>query len=366
MRWTFRGFGIAVAIAAAASTLSAQTRSTQGQENNIPYGTKSGEFLLLPVGGRATAMGSAFSALADDISALYWNPAGIGQMEQRGVMASYVNYVADTRHVWIGFAAPFSGGERAFGIQVGSFGFSNQPVYTVEQPEGTGRDYSVSMANIGVTLAQKFTDHFNAGVTAKLINESLGNTSASTWAVDFGTNYHTTVGNRAIRGAFTITNLGGTLKHTGSALQVDLPQQDPNLPPGTKNAELSSKGWDLPVAFRVGLAYDLVGSASNRFTLAGEFSQPSGNDVGGSIGAEYALHSSRGFMVALRSGYNYESDNNLKATSSSMNGSRNDGLSLGGGVGYAPGSRSIVGFDYAWRSKGLLGNQHLFSLSIGF
>ena len=25
-----------------------------------------------------------------------------------------------------------------------------------------------------------------------------------------------------------------------------------------------------------------------------------------------------------------------------------------------------VGFDYAWRNKGLLGNQHLFSFSIRF
>src|SRR5919106_2553757 len=146
MMWKFRIVGIALSIAAAASNLSAQGRSAEEQENNIPYGTRSGEFLLLPVGARATAMGSAFSALADDISALYWNPAGITQLTSRSAMFSYIDYVADTRHIWVGFATPFGGGDRAIGLQVGTFGFSDQPITTIEQPEGTGRTYSVSMS----------------------------------------------------------------------------------------------------------------------------------------------------------------------------------------------------------------------------
>jgi hypothetical protein len=366
MRWTFRAFGIAMAIAATASTLSAQTRSSSEQENNIPYGTKSGEFLLLPVGGRATAMGNAFTALAEDVSALYWNPAGIASMQNRGAMISYINYVADTHHVWFGFVAPFSGGDRAIGIHVGSFGFTDQPEYTVDQPDGTGRTYSVTMSEVGVTMSQKFTDRFNFGVTGKIINESLGGASASTWAVDIGTAYHTTVSGRPIRGAFTITNLGGQLKHTGSPVAIDLLEPDPNLPPGTKVASFQSKAWDLPVAFRVGVAYDAMASSNNRLTLAGEFQQPSGNDVSGSVGAEYALKASSGFNFALRGGYYYTPDNNVDSSLSSMNGSQGDGLSLGGGIGYALSERSSVGVDYAWRKLGLLGNQQLFSVSIGF
>jgi hypothetical protein len=345
--------------------LSAQTRSDQ-QDNNIPYGTRSGEFLLLPVGARATAMGSAYSALANDISALYWNPAGIGLMENRGAMVSYIDYIADTRHVWVGFATPFSGGERAVGLQVGNFGFSDQPEYTVTDPDGTGRSYDVSMSVLGLSLAQRFTDRFSFGATAKLINESLGNASASTWAIDIGTTYATTVGGRPIRGAFTITNLGGTLQHRGSALDIDIPEPDDNLPEGTKEGELTSKAWDLPVAFRFGVAYDAVATASNRLTLAGEFAQPSGNDVSGSVGAEYALSTSGGIGVALRGGYNYEPDNNLDAQASGMNGMQGDGLSLGGGINFARGERTGVGLDYAWRDKGLLGRQHLFSLQFSF
>lgn len=365
MRWTFRSVGIALAIAASAMPGSAQQRSDLEQENNIPYGTRSGEFLLLPVGGRATAMGSAFTALANDISSLYWNPAGAAQLENRAAMLSYIDYLVDTRHIWAGFATPI-GGDRVIGFQVGTFGFSDQPEYTVEQPDGTGRTYSVSMTNIGVTFAQQFTDRFGFGITGKMITENLAGPTGSTWGVDFGTNYTTQVGGRTIRGAFTITNLGGTLKHSGSELAIELPEQDPNLPPGTKKAQYESKAWDLPVAFRVGVAYDALSSATNRLTMAGEFAQPSGNDVTGAVGAEYALTGVGNFTFAARAGFNYESDNGIDSQQSRLNGAQGDGISFGGGIDYAMGESGGVGVDYAWRNKGLLGNQHLFSFAVRF
>src|SRR4026207_133395 len=55
-----------------------------------------------------------------------------------GAMVGTYDYVADTRYSWGGIAFPFGGGSRSVGIQVGTFGFKDQPVYTAEQPEGTG------------------------------------------------------------------------------------------------------------------------------------------------------------------------------------------------------------------------------------
>ena len=45
--------------------------------DNTPYGTTSGEFLLLGASARGAALGNAFQAIANDVSALYYNPAGI-------------------------------------------------------------------------------------------------------------------------------------------------------------------------------------------------------------------------------------------------------------------------------------------------
>lgn len=357
-----------IAMLATVAPVSAQDRSASEQEDNIPYGGRSGEFLLLPVGGRATALGSAFSALADDISALYWNPAGLSLIDGRQAMVSYNSYIADTNHTWIGLAIPMNGGERALGFSLGIFGFGDQPEYTVEEPDGTGRTYDVSMSAIGLTYSQQFNDRFSFGATGKYVTENLAGASASTVAFDIGTNYHTEIGGRAIRGAFTISNLGGTLRHSGPELQQDLPIQDPNLPPGSKIGELSTKAWELPTAFRVGLAYDVMSSSNSRLTAAGEFAQPSGNDVSGSLGAEYAMMNvaESSFSFALRGGFNYEPDNSLDVGASDMNGLQGDGLSFGGGVGYMLSERSGVNVDYAFRNKGLLGNQHLFSMALRF
>ena len=44
-----------------------------------------GEFMYVGAGARALALGSAFSAVADDITAGYWNPAGLVQNRSKSV-----------------------------------------------------------------------------------------------------------------------------------------------------------------------------------------------------------------------------------------------------------------------------------------
>src|SRR5262249_30491114 len=157
------------------------------------------EFLLLGAGARGTALGGAYAALATDISSLYYNPAGTAQLEHSGAMVSSYNYVDGTRYVWGGIGMPMGGGARSFGLQVGNFGFSDQPEYTVDEPDGTGRTYSVAETFVGGTYAQNFSDRFSAGVTVKFITDKLADVSASAFAVDFGTSFHATTGGRPIR-----------------------------------------------------------------------------------------------------------------------------------------------------------------------
>ena len=49
---------------------------------SLSVGLYAGGFALSGVGSRATAMGGAFRGLADDPSAMYWNPAGLGFMDE--------------------------------------------------------------------------------------------------------------------------------------------------------------------------------------------------------------------------------------------------------------------------------------------
>src|SRR5881394_3490920 len=147
--------------------------------DNTAYGTTAAEFLLLGAGARGLALGGAYAALSTDISALYYNPAGIAQLTRPGAMVSTYSYVADTRYTWGGVAFPLAGGARSFGFQLGNFGFSDQPVYTVENPDGDGTKYSVAQTFVGATYAQNFSDRFSAGLTFKAISDALGKTSAN-------------------------------------------------------------------------------------------------------------------------------------------------------------------------------------------
>ncbi len=78
-----------------------------------------GEFLKLPVGARAIGMGSAFSSLADDASAAYWNPAGTIYLPYREVLFQHAEEFGGlANHDFLGAVFPL-GGEKGHGQALG-------------------------------------------------------------------------------------------------------------------------------------------------------------------------------------------------------------------------------------------------------
>lgn len=345
--------------------------------DNTAYGTTSAEFLLLGASARGTALGGAYAALVTDISAMYYNPAGTAQLDHSGAMVSTYNYVDNTRYTWAGLAFPVSGGARAFGIQLGNFGFSDQPVYTVEQPDGTGGTYGVAQTFVGATYAQNFSDRFSVGATAKFVSDKLGDVKATAFALDFGTSFHATTAGRPIRASFVIQNLGTTLRYNGPPLAVGV-TRDPvpgqeDVPQEPQPAEYKVKDFGLPVLFRVALAVDAVSTEQTRFTLLSEFNQPNNNKAGFEVGGEFALSDigKSGFLVAGRGSWTYQPANNIDpgteagfatALSSKEN---QQGIAFGFGVGYKRGGFGL-GFDYAWRNMGPLGNTNFLSFTVNW
>ncbi len=343
-------------------------------QNNTPFGGTSAEFLLLGAGARGAALGGAFAALADDISALYYNPAGAALIDRAGAMISTYDYVAETTYSWVGLAFPFSGGARTFGLQFGTFGFDDQPVFTTAQPDGTGSVYSVSETFVGLTYAENFSDRFSAGLTAKFIFDNLGDASGSAFAVDFGTNFHAMLNNHPVRFSFMLANLGTNISYSGDALLATAPRDeldDENIPNVPQPAELRSKAFPLPTTFRVGLAYDLVSATSTRLTVLGDFNQPTNNKAGFAFGGELSFGrlGGSGFGVDVRSSYSYIGSNNLDPTNitTALNDEANlQGLAFGGGLSYGTDAGFSVGLDYAYRYMGVLGGTNFFTLEVGW
>ena len=78
-------------------------------------GTTAGEFLRIEVGARAEGMGGAFSPLADDVNAVYWNPAGLAGVTTQQILLSHTFWFADIYHEYVAYVHPLGGDNGAIG-----------------------------------------------------------------------------------------------------------------------------------------------------------------------------------------------------------------------------------------------------------
>jgi hypothetical protein len=370
---TARNLALAALLSGVPAGLAAQNDINQ---DNTAYGTTSAEFLLFGAGARGTALGGAYSAIANDASALYYNPAGIALASRSNALIGTYDYVASTRYSWGGVMFPFSGGSRAVGLQGGTFGFKDQPVYTVEQPDGTGSTYSVSETFLGLTFAQNFSDRFSAGLSAKAILDNLGDASGDAFAVDFGTNFHSSLGGHPIKFSFVVANLGTNISYSGTAINTQTPREpipgEQDVPSNPQPSQFRTKAFALPTTFRVGLAYDLITGDNSRLTAISDFNQPNNSSAGFVFGGEWMSQRLGGspFGFAARGSYSYTGANNLNpvdpATTALSDEENLQGLALGGGLNYSGEGGFSLGLDYAWKHLGILGSTNFFSVSIGW
>jgi len=308
-------------------------------------GTSMMNFLKIGVGARATAMGGAFVAIADDASAIYWNPGGIGFMNNISLFAQTNKWIVDTDLYFADIVVPVRG-VGTFGASIYSLTSGEILETTLHTPEGTGRTFGASNVALGVSFARRLTDRFSAGITFKIINESLYRESASTFAIDVGSIFITNFFND-MRIGFSFSNFGGRPLLSGADLIVthdiagDVPTNQP------VEASLITQSWDLPLIFRVGVATDIVETDNLRLTTAIAINDARDYTPRYNFGAECSLMD----MIFIRGGY--------KA------GYSEGGLTLGGGLNLEMAGYEF-NFDYSYGDQGRLGNASLYSVSIAF
>ena len=361
-------------LAASPSILRAQA-TNEGSSDNTGYGTTSAEFLLIGANARGMALGGGYMALANDLGALYANPGALALLKRAGVQGSQLNYVADTKLNWGGVATPYGGGSGAVGFSIGTFGFSDQPVYTPQAPNGNGEFYSVSETYAAATIAKNFSDRFSVGVNAKGVFDRLGQVSGSAFAIDFGTHFHSQLAGKPIRFAFALTNLGTNLSYKGDPLKVtsvrDTLPGDGEVPSQPVPSLRQTTPYSLPTRFGVGLAYDFISTTDARFTVVSEFNQMRSNKASFSAGGEFAADRIGGsiFGIALRGSFVSNPSLNYESAGVTFDRQKDDkalGLAVGGGVNIASRGGFALGFDYAYRKLGALGDVNFFTVTVGW
>lgn len=266
-------------------------------------GTAGMKFLKIGMGARATGMADSYTAIADDINSVFWNPAGLYNITNTAVTVSYLKWIADI---------DLYAGAFAFGLgDFGTLGFSVTLLQTdairettVDQlqkypflPDGnvnlgyTGNTVDYVDWAFGIIYARQVTDKFAFGVKANIAHEGVGTTlaaegrSVTTVLGDIGVQYLT--GFKGMRFGGVIQNFGPDVKYY-------------------------QKEFSMPMVFKIGLSMDIISEiglfnsfgSDHKLTLVMDALHPNDFAEKINIGAEYTLMN----MIALRGGYKFNTD----------------------------------------------------------
>ncbi len=320
-------------------------------QNVSKKGTTAANILEIGVGAKANGMGGAFVSISSDASALYWNAAGISKLEQYEAVISHTDWIADTKYDYAGLVLPM-GEIGSIGFSFSSLSMDDMKVRTVEKPDGTGEYFSAGDIAFGITYSRMLTDRFSIGMTIKYIEQNIWHMSASAFAIDVGTLFHTDLFGGMTIGA-VLSNFGTPMRLEGRDSRYFIRVDDSKLGSNERipvNIELDE--WDLPLFFQMGLSTNLIESESYKLTVAADAVVPSNDYQSLNVGAELTLMN----YLKLRGGYN-----------SLLLQEAEGGLSLGVGVDSKMLlSVASVNFDYSFRDFGRLNNVHSFSVGIKF
>lgn len=312
-------------------------------------GTTAAPFLNISQGARASSMGSAFVAMGDDPSTIFWNAAGLARLGQHGVVVDHTNWIADIGYDFVG--ASFSLGD--FGAIGTSFLMSSvdeMDVTTVDEPEGTGETFGVTQVAFSLAWAYNITENFSIGFNPKVVHESYWKMSATGFAIDMGVLYNTPF--PGITLGMSINNFGTKMKLDGTSGVV---LYDPDEQNGGNNEGIPSRlqmdEWDLPLMFRVGISYEAFNTEMHRLLLAVDALHPNDDYESLNIGGEYSFLG----RFALRAGYK-----------SLFLDDAEESLTLGAGIKQLLLGNVSIHIDYAYMSFGRLSDMQKISVGINF
>ncbi len=270
-------------------------------------------FLRMGVGGRASAMGEAFVAIADDPTSTYWNPAGLVNVRTTQVSFTHTEWIQDITHEFLAFVFPAFKGTLGFSFISNNVGGIEQRVKPSAEPIGT---ISANDVAFGLTYSRLFGEGWQFGVTAKYLYEKIFIDGAAGLAFDFGLQVRPF--DRNLTFALVVQNLGSMGK-------------------------LQQETITLPTTIRVGAAYKIILESFNaELVIAADGVKVRETDFNGNLGAELKFNDRLAFRLGYQSGFEEKS--------------------MSGGFGF---HFRRYSFDYGYTpfSSGL-GDTHRFSFSV--
>jgi tetratricopeptide (TPR) repeat protein len=273
-------------------------------------------FLNEAVGPRPAAMGEAFTAAAEDINALAYNPGGLCRSAGTDLLFAHTFFLQGFEDEYLAFNWPLSK-QDALGINA-FFSYTGQMEKTTLDSADVST-FGASDAYLGLTYSRNLGKGYAAGVTLKGLREAIDTYSGQSAAVDVGVLAQDWLPN---------LNLGLTVRNLGFPLK------------------LLAQGYALPAEAVAGGAYRFF-NRSFLWTL--DLEVPFQQAVQVKSGWECNIND----LIFLRAGYRFApGGNDLGALAG-----------LTAGVGLVIADYSI---DYAYVPYGVLGDVHRISVTFPF
>jgi hypothetical protein len=293
------------------------TKSYAGDDD---VGVCTATFLKIAQGPRIVGMGAAGVAIADDVNATYWNPAGLVQLEVREITAARTNWFEDIKTNYLAYSQPLqpiNKMKRSMGISLILLNVGG-----IDGRDGTGvKTTTLEVSNLALSLsyAIELLKNISFGFNIKGVKQDLGGYKGTGMAVDIGF-------------------LAKYTPKTSFGLNIQ------NLGPKLKTEDAKN---DLPLNIKLGTCYkpEIFGG---EMLLALDLDMPKDNDFIFHAGIEYWLTQ----MLAIRLGYDQQTGYSAGLGFRSM------------GEGYFEGIEVCV--DYGFISHADFDNSHRFSFITKF
>jgi hypothetical protein len=291
-------------------------------------GTTAAAFLKLDTSPRAVAMGDAYTGVADDVSAIEYNPAGMAYMTQKDLTVMQAFWFQDIYYDYAALAWPIKGigtfAADVFYLNAGTF---NGYVFASDgvTPVSTGTFTAADMYGT-LSYSRKILDFLSAGLSVKMLDETIATYSTGSVAVALSGYYKTPVPR---------LNLGLTISNLGPS-------------------EGFSEAFSLPINVRFGVGYKPL----DNIQVAMDYTQPIETAGIWSVGGEYGYRNT----LYVRMGYEYQGAIDYNQTYAGYGPSVAAGLKMGLGLKLYKNYSA----DYSYAVYGFLGTSNNISLSMKF
>jgi hypothetical protein len=315
--------------------------------------------LLLNPWARSVGLNALNTSYVRGAEAMNLNVAGLGRISGTEIGIAHSIYLQGTGLAMnsVGIAQKMANG-GAFGLSLNALSFGKIPVTTTGLPEGTGATFTPTFFNLGLSYARVFDKKVSVGITARVVNETVADVSATAISLDAGVQYLTGSEKYPERFKFGISlrNVGSRMRFGGQGLNYSAKNPDETLPYQITVSKQANE-FELPSQLNIGLAYDILPEEKMRLTGVVNFTSNAfaRDEVGG--GLEFGFNN----LILLRGGYRYE-------VGVVTDGKQSVYTGLAGGLTVnIPGKKDsdkMMSLDYSYQATRVWGGTHNISIRL--